>query len=54
MTRSAKLIEDTGSRTFSLYDLDSDPGEKRNLADRRPEQVLELRRALKTFQSYGR
>ncbi len=53
-TRDAKLIEDTGSRTFALYDLLEDPGETRDLSDRRPERVLELRRVLKTFQSHGR
>jgi arylsulfatase A-like enzyme len=49
-----KLIEDTATRTFELYDLAADPGERRDLATRHPERALELRRALRLFQSYGR
>ena len=49
-----KLIEDRGSRTFELYDLAADPGERHDLAVDRPTRVHELRRALKLFQSYSR
>jgi arylsulfatase A-like enzyme len=49
-----KLIENRGARTFELYDLAADPGERRDLALDRPERVTELRRALKQFQSYAK
>jgi arylsulfatase A-like enzyme len=49
-----KLIENRGSRTFELYNLAADPGEKNDLALERPDKVIELRRALKGFQSYAR
>ena len=54
VTRDEKLIEDAGSRTYQLYDLARDPGERRDLADDRPDRVLELRRALRLFQGHGR
>jgi hypothetical protein len=54
VTRDAKLIEDTDSRTFALYDLPSDPHERSDISARDPERVLELRRVLKAFQSFGK
>jgi len=43
---SEKLICDIGRDYCSLYDLESDPGEKRDLADARPERVAALRQRL--------
>ena len=53
VTSRNKLIEDSGTRTYQLFDLVDDPGEKRDLSDDDPERTLELRRAMKLFQSYG-
>jgi arylsulfatase A-like enzyme len=53
-TRRHKLIEDTGTRQLMLFDLDRDPREQRDLSDDQPDLVLELRRASKYFQSFGR
>ena len=41
-----KLIEFLGDGRTELYDLRDDPAEKTNLAERRPEQVVTLRRDL--------
>jgi arylsulfatase A-like enzyme len=41
-----KLIEDRMRGATHLYDLDSDPGETRNLAAERPDEVERLRRLL--------
>jgi arylsulfatase A-like enzyme len=40
---SYKLILDTWRRTVELYDLERDPGERRNLADSEPNKVASLR-----------
>ncbi len=54
VTRDAKLIDDTGSRTTQLFDLSLDPRERRDLARDRPEQVRQLMRAVRAFESYGK
>lgn len=48
-----KLIDDQRSRTLSLYDLRLDPGERDDLAARRPDRVRALLRRLKRHQAYG-
>ncbi len=42
--RRYKLVKPRASKTWSLYDLAADPGETRDLADRRPEVVSRLSR----------
>jgi len=56
-----KLLVDYENERQQLFDLDSDPAEKRNLAESEPERVVELReqlqseiaRALKWQKAYG-
>jgi len=43
VTRGFKLIENQNTGALELYDLSSDPGERRDLAQSRPELVEELR-----------
>ena len=45
-----KLIEFHEDQTLALYDLQSDPGERHNVAERFPDQLAALRRELKTWQ----
>lgn len=44
-----KLIEFYWKKRLELYDLSSDPGETKNLAETHPEKVLALRTKLETF-----
>ena len=43
-----------GLEAVELYDLRTDPGEKRNLASRHPERVTELRRDLESLRQMAR
>ncbi len=47
-TEKWKLIYNTTTRTTELYDLQTDPGENENVAERRPEVVAELMERLKS------
>ena len=42
-------VNDKGSREIELYNLDSDIGEKKNLAKSQPKVVAELLKLTKTF-----
>jgi arylsulfatase A-like enzyme len=44
-----KLVRATGSREFQLHDLHADPGERHDLADRRPEEVARMKKALQRW-----
>jgi arylsulfatase A len=44
-----KLINFFEDNTFELYDLAQDPGETRNLAEQRPQVVIELRKKLEAW-----
>jgi hypothetical protein len=46
-----KLIQHFESGVHELYDLESDPGESRNLADQQPETVLDLGKRLHAWQN---
>jgi arylsulfatase A-like enzyme len=46
-----KLIKDFQAKRYELYDLDDDPGERRNLAAERPELLRELLVELRRTQS---
>jgi arylsulfatase A-like enzyme len=46
-----KLIQHFESGSHELYDLESDPGEANNFADRQPERVLDMARRLHGWQS---
>ena len=41
-----KLISRDGGETFALYDIPTDPGEARDLAEAMPGRVLVMREAL--------
>ena len=44
-----RFLMDFGTNGLELYDLDSDIGEKNNVADDHPEVVKELRETLDSF-----
>lgn len=46
-----RFLMDFGTNGLELYDLDSDIGEKNNVADDHPEVVKELREALESFKN---
>ena len=45
----AFVVEPTTPVEYELYDLETDPGEKMNVADRHPEIVERLKRELRKF-----
>jgi hypothetical protein len=44
-----KLIYNRDFYNFELFDLNNDPGERRNIYDRSPDKAYELRRLLGQF-----
>ena len=48
--RAFKLIEFFEDGRLELYNLDEDPGETVNLAESHPEQMLQMKKALKQWQ----
>ncbi len=44
-----KLIEDMESQEHSLFDLENDPGERRDVAAQHPERVREMLHALEQW-----
>ncbi len=45
-----KYVKDRGSNEMELYNLESDIGEKRNLATQNPKIVSEMLKLIKAFQ----
>src|SRR5690606_337237 len=52
ITRTDKLIEYGRSRSFELYNLVADPGERNNLIGRELERYRRLRTAMSAFKSF--
>jgi len=46
-----KIISTDEGKTYMLFDIDADPGEKEDLADKKPEMVLAMRKQLETWQA---